>query len=92
MCMCGYMPMNSVSRGELLLRFDLVVVGIAGISNWKLAVFVGRPGDALIVSRIGEHQPDRAAVFLRRAVGRVVHLEDELPTGGHQLGHARRAR
>ncbi len=38
-----------------------------------------------------EQQADRAAVFLRRTVGRVVHLEDELPTGRHQLGHARRS-
>src|SRR4051794_8345903 len=36
---------------------------------------------------IGELDAHRATIFLRRAVGRVVHLEHELPASRNQLGH-----
>ena len=40
--------------------------------------------------RIVELDAYLAAIFLRRAVGRVVHLEHKLPSGRNQLGHAGR--
>ena len=41
---------------------------------------------------IGKHETAVAAVLLRRAVGRVVHLEDQLRAGRHEAGQARRQR